>query len=75
MKQHDESEEEEATTVCQDFSDLFSLSLSLSSPLPFDRSVGETIFSANGKREKELIIERVKSKKAKSLKSEDVIRS
>ena len=31
MKQHDESEEEEeATTVCQDFSDLFSLSLSLS---------------------------------------------
>ncbi len=31
MKQDDENEEEEAATVCQDFSDLFSRSLSLSS--------------------------------------------
>jgi hypothetical protein len=46
MKQDDENEEE-ATTVCQDFSDLFSLSLSL-----FYRSVAETIFSTNGKRER-----------------------
>ncbi len=53
MKQDDENEEE-ATTVCQDFSDLsFSLSL-------FYRSVAETIFSTNGKRENELIIEQVK---------------
>jgi hypothetical protein len=47
MKQDDENEEEEAATVCQDFSDLFSLSLSL-----FYRSVAETIFSTNGKRER-----------------------
>jgi hypothetical protein len=53
MKQDDENEEEEATTVCQDFSDLFSLSL-------FYRSVAETIFSANGKRENKLITEQVK---------------
>jgi hypothetical protein len=44
MKQDDENEEE-ATTVCQDFSDLFySLPLSL-----FYRSVAETIFPRTGR--------------------------
>ncbi len=54
MKQDDENEEE-ATTVCQDFSDLFFLSLSL-------LSIGSRnhLLPSNGKRENELIIEQVK---------------
>jgi hypothetical protein len=62
MKQDDENEEEEAATVCQDFSDLFSRSLSLSL-----LSIGSRnhLLSTNGKREREggeneLITEQVK---------------
>jgi len=54
MKQDDENEEE-ATTVCQDFSDLFSLSLSL-------LSIGSRnhLLDEREERENELITEQVK---------------